>query len=105
MNGCRQTDGKAGPWAASGAVNGPHEVGGKFTAHCSPALEVAADVASSMARPHTRSSPVPLSFSPEEMDLLLSLAAPIDAALRSAFLAAVAEAIGEQPSGPASSTK
>jgi hypothetical protein len=43
---------------------------------------------------------VPLSFSPEEMDLLLSLAAPIDPALRPAFLGAVATAIGEQASGP-----
>jgi hypothetical protein len=71
--------------------------------HLSPihdALEVAAVMGSSMARPHTRSSPVPLSFSPEEMDLLLSLAAPIDPALRPAFLGAVATAIGEQASGP-----
>jgi hypothetical protein len=34
--------------------------------------------------------PTPLSFSPEEMDLLLSLAAPIDQRLRPEFLAAVA---------------
>jgi hypothetical protein len=44
--------------------------------------------------------PAPLSFSPEEMDLLLSLAQPIEPAQRSAFLAAVAAAVGEQARGP-----
>jgi hypothetical protein len=44
--------------------------------------------------------PTPLSFSPEEMDLLLALAQPIDAAQRSAFLDAVAAAIEGQASGP-----
>jgi hypothetical protein len=44
--------------------------------------------------------PTPLSFSPEEMDLLLSLAAPIDQRLRPEFLAAVAAAIEGQASGP-----
>ena len=43
---------------------------------------------------------MPLSFSAEEMDLLLSLAAPTAAAQRSAFLDAVAVAIGEPASGP-----
>ena len=43
---------------------------------------------------------MPLSFTSEEMDLLLSLAAPIAATQRSAFLDAVAAAIGEQASGP-----
>ena len=43
---------------------------------------------------------MPLAFTTEEMDLLLSLAAPIAAAQRSAFLDAVAAAIGEQASGP-----
>jgi hypothetical protein len=42
----------------------------------------------------------PLSFSPEEMDLLLELSRPIEPAQRSAFLDAVAAAIGEQASGP-----
>jgi hypothetical protein len=42
----------------------------------------------------------PLSFSAEEMDLLLELARPIEPAQRSAFLDAVAAAIGEQASGP-----
>jgi hypothetical protein len=42
---------------------------------------------------------MPLAFTTEEMDLLLSLAAPIAAAQRSAFLDAVAAAIGEQASG------
>jgi hypothetical protein len=44
--------------------------------------------------------PTPLSFSPEEMDLLLELSRPIEPAQRSAFLDAVAAAIGEQASGP-----
>ena len=44
--------------------------------------------------------PTPLSFSPEEMDLLLELSRPIEPAQRSAFLDAVATAIGEQASGP-----
>jgi hypothetical protein len=39
-------------------------------------------------------------FSDEEMTLLLSLAQPIEPAQRSAFLDAVAAAIGEQASGP-----
>jgi hypothetical protein len=43
---------------------------------------------------------MPLSFSAEEMDLLLALAQPIEPAQRSAFLDAVAAAIGEQASGP-----
>jgi hypothetical protein len=43
---------------------------------------------------------MPLSFSAEELDLLLELARPIDPAQRSAFLDAVAAAIGEQASGP-----
>jgi hypothetical protein len=43
---------------------------------------------------------MPLSFSPEEMDLLLALARPIEPAQRSAFLDAVAAAIGEQARGP-----
>ena len=43
---------------------------------------------------------MPLAFTSEEMDLLLSLAAPIEPAQRSAFLDAVAAAIGEQASGP-----
>jgi hypothetical protein len=42
----------------------------------------------------------PLSFSAEEMDLLLEFARPIEPAQRSAFLDAVAAAIGEQASGP-----
>jgi hypothetical protein len=44
--------------------------------------------------------PTPLHLSDEEMDLLLALAAPIEPAQRSAFLDAVAAAIGEQASGP-----
>jgi hypothetical protein len=44
--------------------------------------------------------PTPLSFSPEEMDLLLELSRPIEPAKRSAFLDAVAAAIGGQASGP-----
>ena len=43
---------------------------------------------------------MPLHFSDEEMTLLLELARPIEPAQRSAFLDAVAEAIGEQASGP-----
>jgi hypothetical protein len=43
---------------------------------------------------------MPLSFSAEEIDLLLSWAQPIEPAQRSAFLDAVAAAIGEQASGP-----
>ena len=43
---------------------------------------------------------MPLSFTSEEMDLLLSLAAPIAPAARPAFLDAVAAAVGEQASGP-----
>ena len=43
---------------------------------------------------------MPLDFSDEEMTLLLSLAQPIEPAQRSAFLDAVAAAIGEQASGP-----
>jgi hypothetical protein len=43
---------------------------------------------------------MPLSFSAEEMDLLLELSRPIEPAQRSAFLDAVAAAIGEQASGP-----
>ena len=42
----------------------------------------------------------PLSFSAEELDLLLALAQPIEPAQRSAFLDAVAAAIGGQASGP-----
>jgi hypothetical protein len=42
----------------------------------------------------------PLSFSPEEMDLLLELSRPIEPAQRSAFLDAVAAAIGRQASEP-----
>ena len=45
--------------------------------------------------------PTPLHFSDEEMDLLLASARPIEPAQRSAFLDAVAEAIGGQASGPA----
>jgi hypothetical protein len=45
-------------------------------------------------------TPMPLSFSAEEMDLLLELSRPIEPAQRSAFLDAVAAAIGEQASGP-----
>ena len=41
-----------------------------------------------------------LAFSDEEMGLLLELARPIKPAQRSAFLDAVAAAIGEQASGP-----
>jgi hypothetical protein len=44
--------------------------------------------------------PTPLSFSPEEMDLLVELSRPIEPAQRSAFLDAVAAAIEGQPSGP-----
>ena len=44
--------------------------------------------------------PTPLHFSDEEMDLLLELSRPIEPAQRSAFLDAVAAAIGEQASGP-----
>jgi hypothetical protein len=43
---------------------------------------------------------MPLSFSAEELDLLLELSRPIEPAQRSAFLDAVAAAIGEQASGP-----
>ena len=43
---------------------------------------------------------MPLDFSDEEMTLLLTLAQPIEPAQRSAFLDAVAAAIGEQASGP-----
>jgi hypothetical protein len=43
---------------------------------------------------------MPLSFSAEEMDLLLELARPIEPAQRSAFLDAVAAAIAGQASGP-----
>jgi hypothetical protein len=43
---------------------------------------------------------MPLSFSAEEINLLLSLAQPIEPAQRSAFLDAVVAAIGEQASGP-----
>lgn len=43
---------------------------------------------------------MPLSLTTEEMDLLLSLAQPIEPAQRSAFLDAVAAAIGGQASGP-----
>jgi hypothetical protein len=43
---------------------------------------------------------MPLSFTSEELDLLLSLAAPIAPAARPALLDAVAAAIGEQASGP-----
>jgi hypothetical protein len=43
---------------------------------------------------------MPLAFTSEEMDLLLSLAQPIEPAQRSAFLDAVAAAIGDQASGP-----
>jgi hypothetical protein len=51
------------------------------------------------ATPHPE-PPMPLSFSAEEMDLLLELSRPIEPAQRSAFLDAVAAAIGEQASGP-----
>jgi hypothetical protein len=44
--------------------------------------------------------PLPLHFSDEEMTLLLELSRPIEPAQRSAFLDAVAAAIGEQASGP-----
>jgi hypothetical protein len=43
---------------------------------------------------------MPLSLFAEEMDLLLALAQPIEPAQRSAFLDAVAAAIGEQASRP-----
>ena len=43
---------------------------------------------------------MPLHFSDEEMTLLLELSRPIEPAQRSAFLDAVAAAIGEQASGP-----
>ena len=43
---------------------------------------------------------MPLHFSDEELDLLLELCRPIEPARRSAFLDAVAPAIGEQASGP-----
>jgi hypothetical protein len=43
---------------------------------------------------------MPLDFSDEEMTLLLELSRPIAPAQRSAFLDAVAAAIGEQASGP-----
>ena len=52
-----------------------------------------------VARP-PGASHMPLSFSAEEKDLLLALAQPIEPAQRSAFLDAVAAAIGEQASGP-----
>ena len=48
---------------------------------------------------------MPLAFTSEEMTLLLSLARPIEPSQRSAFLDAVAAAIGEQASGRASSTR
>jgi hypothetical protein len=63
-------------------------------------LEFAAGLASSMARPHLELLTMPLDFSDEEMTLLLTLAQPIEPAQRSAFLDAVAAAIGEQASGP-----
>jgi hypothetical protein len=54
-----------------------------------------------MARPHLELLTMPLDFSDEEMTLLLALAQPIEPAQRrSAFLDAVAAAIGEQASGP-----
>ena len=53
-----------------------------------------------MARPHLELLTMPLDFSDEEMTLLLTLAQPIEPAQRSAFLDAVAAAIGEQASGP-----
>jgi hypothetical protein len=43
---------------------------------------------------------MPLHFSDEEMDLLLELSPPIEPTQRSAFLDAVAAAIGEQARGP-----
>jgi hypothetical protein len=43
---------------------------------------------------------MPLSFSAEEMTLLLELSRPIEPAQRSAFLDAVAAAIEGQASGP-----
>ena len=43
---------------------------------------------------------MPLAFTSEEITLLLSLARPIEPSQRSAFLDAVAAAIGEQASGP-----
>jgi hypothetical protein len=43
---------------------------------------------------------MPLHFSDEELSLLLELSRPIEPAQRSAFLDAVAAAIGEQASGP-----
>jgi hypothetical protein len=63
-------------------------------------LEFAAGLASSMARPHPELLTMPLDFSDAEMTLLLALAQPIEPAQRSAFLDAVAAAIGEQASGP-----
>ena len=43
---------------------------------------------------------MPLHLSDEEMDLLLELSRPVEPGQRSAFLDAVAAAIGEQASGP-----
>jgi hypothetical protein len=43
---------------------------------------------------------MPLSFSAEELDLLLALAQPIPPAQRSAFLDAVGAALGEQAREP-----
>jgi hypothetical protein len=48
---------------------------------------------------------IPLSFSAEELDLLLELSRPIEPAQRSAFLDAVAAAIGGRQAGRASSTR
>ena len=68
-------------------------------------LEFAAGLASSMVRPHPELLTMPLHFSDEELDLLLELCRPIEPARRSAFLDAVAAAIGEQASGRASFTR
>jgi hypothetical protein len=48
---------------------------------------------------------MPLDFSDEEMTLLLALAQPIEPAQRSAFLDAVAAAIGSRRAGRASFTR
>jgi hypothetical protein len=53
-----------------------------------------------LVRPHPELLTMPLHFSDEELDLLLELCRPIEPARRSAFLDAVAAAIGEQASGP-----
>jgi hypothetical protein len=78
-------------------------VAGEFLSHRRRRpLEFAAGLTSSMARPHPELLTMPLDFSDEEMTLLLALAQPIEPAQRSAFLDAVAAAIGSRRAGRAS---